>query len=99
MGSPDIPAAVLRGIARHAGVHLYSEAGDVLYATPTLLSAHTVSGGPRTFALPQRAEVVYDLLAAREVARDTAAFNVELEPASTALWFAGPRAQLPPEAQ
>ena len=97
--SPDIPAPVLRGIARHAGVHLYSEAGDVLYATPTLLSAHTVSGGPRTFALPQRAEVVYDLLAAREVARDTAAFNVELEPASTALWFAGPRAQLPPEAQ
>ncbi len=61
LASPDIPAPVLRGIARHAGVHLYSEDGDVLYATPELLSVHTVSGGKRTFRLPGQVEIVYDL--------------------------------------
>ncbi len=36
IAAPNVPAPVLRGIARYAGVHLYSEAGDVLYATPQL---------------------------------------------------------------
>jgi hypothetical protein len=93
--SPDIPAAVLRGIARWAGVHLYNEDGDVLYATPELLSVHSVSGGPRTFKLPQTAEVVYDLFAQKEVARNTAAFDVVLPPASTTLYFAGKASLLP----
>jgi hypothetical protein len=89
MASPDIPAPVLRGIARFAGVHLYNEDGDVLYATRDLLSVHSVAGGARTFRLPQRAEVVYDLFNGRVLARDTAAFQVELPPASTALYFTG----------
>ncbi len=93
--SPDIPGPVLRGLARNAGVHLYNEDGDVLYATPTLLSVHSVAGGPRTFRLPQTAEVVYDLFARQIVARDTAAFQVDLPPASTALYFTGPARLLP----
>ena len=93
--SPDIPAPVLRGLARNAGVHLYSEDGDVLYATPTLLSVHSVAGGPRTFKLPRTAEVVYDLFNRRIIARDTAEFQVDLEPASTVLYFTGAAADLP----
>ena len=95
MASPDIPAPVLRGIARWAGVHLYNEDGDVLYATPDLLSVHSVSGGPRTFKLPRRAEVVYDLFNSSEVARDTAEFQVDLPPASTSLYFTGRASQVP----
>ncbi len=97
MGSPDIPAAVLRGIARHAGVHLYNEQGDVLYATPDLLSVHTVSGGPRTFKLPRPVELVYDLFAGRAVAVNVSAFEVDLPPASTALYYTGPKREMPPE--
>ena len=61
---------VLRGIARNAGVHLYSEKGDVLYATPDLLAVHTVSGGCRTFSLPRQVEVVYDLYNQRLLQRE-----------------------------
>jgi len=96
--SPDIPAPVLRGIARNAGVHLYNEDGDVLYATPNLLSVHSVAGGPRTFKLPERAEVVYDLFGDQLLARDTSEFQVTLPPASTALYFAGPTRLLPDRA-
>ncbi len=87
--TPNVPPALLRGIARFAGVHLYSEAGDVLYATPELLSVHTVAGGPRLFRLPGRVEVVYDLFHERVVAREASQFSVTLEPASTALFYTG----------
>ncbi len=91
VAAPNIPAPVLRGIARYAGVHLYSEAGDVLHATRQLLGIHTVAGGGRTLALPDRAEVVYDLYHDREVARDARSFAVELPPASSALYYTGSR--------
>ena len=91
LSSPDVPAPVLRGIARHAGVHLYSEAGDVLHATPDLLGIHTVSGGPREFRLPRRTEVVYDLYQDKLIVQDTNCFNVTLPPASSALYYTGSR--------
>jgi hypothetical protein len=95
MATPDIPAPVLRGVARFAGVHLYNEDGDVLYATPELLSVHTVAGGPREFRLPSRVDVVYDLFLRKVVARKTASFKVDLPPASTTLWFTGRQDLLP----
>ena len=89
--SPDIPGPVLRGIARHAGVHLYNEDGDVLYATAELLSVHTVAGGRRIFQLPKPVEVVYDLFHQQTLAEGVGEFSVKLSPASTALYFAGER--------
>ena len=89
IATPDVPAPVLRGIARFAGVHLYNEEGDVLYATPELLSVHSVSGGPRTFKLPGAVEVVYDLFAEQTLERNVSHFQVTLPPASTQLYFTG----------
>lgn len=89
LAAPDLPAPVLRGIARFAGVHLYNEDGDVLYATPQLLSVHSVAGGKRSFQLPQPVEVVYDLFNKKLIARQVNAFDVELPPCSTVLYFTG----------
>jgi hypothetical protein len=94
VAAPNLPAPLLRGIAGYAGVHLYSRDGDVLYAARDLLAVHTVSGGDRTFRLPRRVEEVYDLLARRTVARDADEFQVNLRPASTALFYAGSAATL-----
>jgi len=89
VAAPNLPAALLRGIARFSGVHLYNEAGDVLYATRELLGVHTVSGGDRTFTLPREVEVVYDLFERRAIAHNTNQFRVKLLPASTASYFTG----------
>ena len=94
VATPTVPPQVLRGVARHAGAHIYNDQGDVLYATPSLLSVHTVAGGERTFALPQPVEVVYDLFANRPLAHNAAEFCAELPPASTALYYTGPAAAL-----
>ncbi len=89
LASPGIPAPVLRGIARHAGVHLFSDAGDVLHASKSLLSVHTVAGGKRTFHLPQSAEVVFDLYHDATLARNASSFDVTLPAASSALYYFG----------
>jgi hypothetical protein len=94
LAAPHLPAPVLRGITRHAGVHLYSDAGDVLHATPELLSVHTTGGGPRTFTLPGQVEAVYDLFECKEIARNVSAFNVTLPKASSLLFYTGSRDKL-----
>ena len=91
---PDIPAPVLRGIARWAGVSIYSDAGDVLYGSRNLLAVHTVAGGKRSFKLPGKVELVWDVFSNKEVGRDTDSFDVALPPASTSLYFTGPRGLL-----
>jgi hypothetical protein len=87
VAAPNLPAALLRNIARFAGAHIYSNEGDVIYATGELLGVHTVSGGRRRFQLPRVAGEVVDLFADRIVARHKAVFEVELPPASTALYL------------
>jgi len=88
--APNIPAPVLRNIARFAGAHIYNEASDVLYATRELLAVHTLSGGRRTFKLPQPVEEVYDLFEFKTIARGVGEFRVTLPPVSTALYYTGP---------
>ena len=85
--APDIPANVLRNIARWAGVHVYSDAGDVLYANRSLLGVHTLAGGARVFKLPARAETVYDAFGKRIVAKGVSEFAVTLAPESTELYI------------
>jgi hypothetical protein len=54
-----------------------------------LLSAHSVSGGLRTFVLPHQVEVVFDLYKEEVLARDVNQFSVTLSPASTSLYYTG----------
>lgn len=86
---PNIPAPVLRYIARFAKVHLYSDKGDVLYAAANLLAVHTVSGGKRNFFLPHRVEVVYDLFERKIIAQNADRFDVILDPSSTVFYYIG----------
>jgi hypothetical protein len=89
IAAPNIPAPVLRGIAKYAGVHLYSEDGDVLYANKQLLAVHTIRGGKRTLRLPESVEVVYDLFERKIIAENTDTLKVELPKRSTSLYFTG----------
>ncbi|MHC4713336.1 MAG: beta-galactosidase [Planctomycetota bacterium] len=89
IAAPNVPAAVLRGIARWAGVHIYSDAGDVQYVSNELLAVHTLKGGARRFALPRKVEVVYDLFNQTRIASDADGFEVTLPAVSTSVFFTG----------
>ncbi len=86
VAAPNLPATLLRGIAGFAGAHIYSDQGDVVYATRELLGIHTASGGTRRIRLPRIAGEVVDLFTNKTVARGTAVFDVELPRASTVLY-------------
>jgi hypothetical protein len=89
VAAPNIPAWVLRGIARYAGVHIYNDSGDTLYATKQLVSVHTAGGGQRSYLLPKKVDVVYDLFENKIIAEKTDHFQVTLPSASTHLYFTG----------
>jgi hypothetical protein len=87
--APNLPAPVLRGIARFSGVHLYSISGDVLYATPQLLAVHSATGGHRRFQLPGKVDIICELFNKTTIVRDSDNFQMNLPAPSTMLFYTG----------
>jgi hypothetical protein len=83
--APIVPSALLRGIARQAGVHIYSEADDVVCANKHFLSLYAPKAGKRTIHLPQRATVI-DVLRGVVIAEDVTEFPLELPEHSSFLY-------------
>lgn len=50
---PALPAALLRAIVEKAGVHCYSETGDIVWASQELLAVSVKEAGTRTIHLPK----------------------------------------------
>ncbi|MBI4026687.1 MAG: hypothetical protein HY360_17015 [Verrucomicrobia bacterium] len=76
---PDMPRAILRNIARVAGVHFYTEAGVVVDANDRCLMLHYGGKSPRsvTVTLPQP-RTVTDLYENKVVATNQAEFEVAM---------------------
>jgi hypothetical protein len=55
--APNLPAALLRELARYAGCHVYLESNDFLIAGKDLVMVHSAKPGPRTLRLPAPSRV------------------------------------------
>lgn len=88
VGVPNVPSNVLRSIAKYAGVHVYSDYDDVVYANYNFLAVHTKHPGERTIRLPKKCDV-YDLFKEEFVAKNANEFTVDLRQYETALYFLG----------
>ncbi|NLB54182.1 MAG: hypothetical protein GX811_00155 [Lentisphaerae bacterium] len=70
-GTPTIPAGLLRAICKYAGVHLFLETDDIVYANNKFLVLHTNErSGEREVALPNKTNV-YDLKTGKVLAENT----------------------------
>jgi len=78
--------STLRALAQEAGVHLYGDGGEAIYATERLLASHSGSGGKRTFHLPRHVASVRELFTGRAVAHDTERFVDDLPAPATVLY-------------
>lgn len=56
-----VPAELIREMARHAGAHVYSEDGDVIFASQEFLGVHSARSGQHRIQLPGR-RPVFDLV-------------------------------------
>ncbi len=83
--APILPADLLRNIARAAGCHIYSDAGDVVSAGGDFLGVYAPGGGSRRIHLPRAARVT-DLLQNSVVADGVAEFPLDLAPNASALF-------------
>lgn len=80
----------LRQLAQKAGVHLYGDGGEAIYATERLLASHSAQGGERTFRLPRKVALVRELFTNRVVARETDHFTDRLPGPGTVLYALEP---------
>jgi len=85
----DHPTAEqLRQICREAGVHIYIDTGDVVYANKSFLCIHVNEGGNKKVRLPRKTDV-YDLINSKELARRVKEFTFTAAPCSTSVFFLG----------
>ena len=83
---PDLTPAALKELAAAAGVHLYSEQAQPVYANSRLLALHTATGGIQRVSLPRRSAEVRELFSGHLVARDCTEFDYSFETPDTALF-------------
>ncbi len=83
--APALPTALLRSLARAAGVHLYTEDDVVVYANRSLLAVNVNEGGPRTIRLPRPARVT-ELFSGKVLGEGLREFTTEI-PATGTLLF------------
>ena len=57
IGFAPASSTLLRNLCELAGVHLYAEAGDVVYANESYLAVHSAAPGRRTIYLPSRCRI------------------------------------------
>ncbi|NCO33600.1 MAG: hypothetical protein GW893_06990 [Armatimonadetes bacterium] len=56
--APGLPPGLLRGIARVAGLHVYSESNDPIYIGNGLVGIHAATSGEKVVSLPRPATVM-----------------------------------------
>ena len=89
--APNVPAELLRPIARRAGVHLYVDTGDLVYANASVLALHAVTSGDKRVRLPQSADVL-DLNTQERLATNASEFRLAMPAGQTRLFrLAAPR--------
>ena len=87
--APGPPPGVLRELARHAGVHIYSDSEDVLHADRNYVALHTVRAEAKVVRLPRSADV-WEVYSRRQVGEGCTEFRDSMAAGSTHLYYIGP---------
>ena len=78
-GVPVLPAGIVRNIIRDAGVHIFNEDDDILYANHSYVGVFTRSAGHKTVRLPEprKALEVFSGKSMMEEASDSFSWDAE----------------------
>ena len=80
--APMLPSSLLRHLAERAGVHMYTDAGDVVWAARDLVALSIDKPGTRTLRLPRPARV-RDVFSGKLVAERTDTIRVDMPEKTT----------------
>ncbi len=82
----ELKASMLKDLARRAGVNIYCEAEQPVYANSRLLAVHTAHGGSQKIVLPWPRRRVVELFTGRTAAEDASEFFYDFSVPDTALF-------------
>jgi beta-galactosidase len=83
--NPVLPAAFLRALARYAGVHLYNDRDDTLYASRSFLTLAADAAGPRQIQLPRRCDV-FEPFTGEQLGRRVETLERDFQAKETVIW-------------
>jgi len=84
--APMLSAKILRNICRYAGIHIYLETEDLLYANKHFVVVHTKQNGKKIIKLPVKADV-YEIFDNRIIGKGISQFEEYLPANVTAIYF------------
>ncbi|MCC6353450.1 MAG: hypothetical protein IT577_06165 [Verrucomicrobiae bacterium] len=84
---PGMTADQLRELYRRAGVHVYTDSGDVLSANESWLMLHTRTAGRKQIVLPRTCQRVTEITTERVIGENTRAVTIALPQYSTAVFL------------
>jgi len=93
--APNIPSSILRDLALDAGVHMYADPGNAVYACKELVAIRANKSGRQTIYLPTATDA-YDCFSGESVGRNSDEVTLTLQEGDTALLYLGAG---PPDAQ
>jgi hypothetical protein len=84
--APLLPWQLLRNIARQAGVHIYDDQGDMIWANNTFLAVYSQTAGQRTIRFP-RSVTVEDAYEGSKLGTGITSLNLDMSLWETRLFF------------
>ncbi len=81
-----ITPALLKDIMRNAGVHMFTDEENPVYANKKLLALHFKEGGEKKIYLPERCRKIVDVLNHKEIARNCTSFRFTFASPDTAIF-------------
>ncbi len=85
-GVPNLPSPLLRNIAKSAGVHIYSEGDDQVFASERVFSIHAGYDGVRKISFPRKT-TIYDPFKKEYVARNVDKAEKFMKKGDTLFWL------------
>ncbi|MDD3926554.1 MAG: hypothetical protein PHT33_07835 [bacterium] len=85
-GIPNLPSSLLRNMAKSAGVHIYSEGDDQVFASQKVFSIHARYDGVRKISFPKKTNI-YDPFSKRYVARNVDKVEEFMKKGDTLIWM------------
>ena len=84
--APNMPAKLLRSIARAAGVHIYNDRDDRFYANRSMVALNAKASGKRVIQLPGPADI-YELPGYKKIATKASDIVVDMAAGTTKLFI------------
>lgn len=82
----ELTPAMLKSLAKSAGVHLYSDAEIPVYADDRFLALHSKEGGEMTIRLPRRVTKITELFSGKLAAQNVSEFQWNFRAPDTVLF-------------